>query len=34
MIGAQCHLGLFEFIHNVRKRGKALLHSLIQLLVE
>jgi len=23
----------FEFIHNVRKRGKALLHSLIELMV-
>ena len=28
------YLGFFEFIHNARKRGKALLHSLIQLLVE
>jgi len=27
------YLGFFEFIHNVRKRGKALLHSLIELLV-
>ena len=27
------YLGFFEFIHNVRKRGKALLGSLIQLLV-
>ncbi|MDM8556775.1 transposase [Desulfococcaceae bacterium HSG7] len=26
--------GFFEFIHNIRKRGKALLHSLIGLLVE
>jgi len=29
-----CYLGFFEFIHNVRKRGKALLHSLIELLVQ
>jgi transposase-like protein len=29
-----CYLGFFEFTHNVRKRGKALLHSLIQLLVK
>ena len=27
------YLGVFEFIHNVRKRGKALLGSLVQLLV-
>jgi len=27
------YIGFFEFIHNVRKRGKALLHSLIDLLV-
>lgn len=27
------YLAFFEFIHNTRKRGKALLHSLIQLLV-
>jgi hypothetical protein len=27
------YLGFFEFIHNVRMRGKALLHSLVQLLV-
>lgn len=27
------YLTFFEFIHNTRKRGKALLHSLIQLLV-
>ncbi len=27
------YLGFFEFIHNVRKRGKALLHSLIELIV-
>jgi hypothetical protein len=26
-------LGFFEFVHNVRKRGKALLSSLIELLV-
>jgi transposase-like protein len=28
------YLGFFEFVHNVRKRGKALLHSLIDLLVK
>jgi len=27
------YLGLFEFVHNVRKRGKALLGALIELLV-
>jgi len=27
------YLGLFEFIHNVRKRGKALLSSLVEVLV-
>jgi len=27
------HLGFFEFVHNVRKRGKALLGALIELLV-
>jgi hypothetical protein len=27
------HLGFFEFVHNARKRGKALLHALIELLV-
>lgn len=27
------YLGFFEFVHNVRKRGKALLGSLVQLLV-
>ncbi len=27
------YLGLFEFVHNMKKRGKALLHSLVQLLV-
>ena len=27
------YLGFFEFIHNVKKRGKALLGSLVQLLV-
>ena len=27
------YLGFFEFVHNVRKRGKALLKSLIELLV-
>ena len=26
--------GFFEFVHNVRKRGKALLSSLIELLVQ
>jgi transposase len=26
-------LGFFEFVHNVRKRGKALLPALIELLV-
>jgi transposase len=28
-----CYLGFFEFIHNIRRRGKALLHSLIAALV-
>jgi transposase-like protein len=28
------YLGFFEFVHNVRKRGKALLHSLIHLLLQ
>jgi len=28
------YLGFFEFVHNVRKRGKALLHSLIHVLVQ
>jgi len=28
------YLGLFEFVHNVRKRGKALLHALIEVLVK
>ena len=28
------YLGFFEFIHNVRKRGKALLGSLVELLVK
>ena len=28
------YLGFFEFIHNVGKRGKALLHSLIEVLVK
>jgi transposase-like protein len=28
------YLGFFEFVHNVGKRGKALLHSLIELLVK
>lgn len=27
------YLGVFEFVHNVRKRGKALLGALIRLLV-
>lgn len=27
------YLGFFEYVHNVRKRGKALLHSLIEVLV-
>jgi len=27
------YLGFFEFIHNIRRRGKALLHSLIAALV-
>ncbi len=27
------YLGLFECVHNIRNRGKALLHSLIELLV-
>lgn len=27
------YLGFFEFVHNVRKRGKALLPSLVQLLL-
>jgi transposase len=27
------YLGFFEFVHNVRKRGKALLASLVELLV-
>ncbi len=27
------YLGFFEFVHNVRKRGKALLGALIELLV-
>jgi len=27
------YLGFFEFVHNARKRGKALLHGLIELLV-
>jgi hypothetical protein len=26
-------LGFFEFVHNARKRGKALLHALMELLV-
>mgnify|MGYP001569828659 FL=1 len=28
------YLGFFEFVHNVKQRGKALLHSLIELLVK
>ena len=27
------YLGFFEFVHNVRRRGKALLHSLLAILV-
>lgn len=27
------YLGFFEFVHNAQKRGKALLHSLVELLV-
>lgn len=27
------YLGFFEFVHNIRKRGKALLHSLVILLL-
>ena len=27
------YLGFFEFVHNVRKRGKALLGALMELLV-
>jgi len=27
------YVGFFEFVHNVRKRGKALLPALIELLV-
>ncbi len=27
------YLGFFEFVHNIRKRGKALLSSLVQVLV-
>lgn len=27
------YLGFFEFVHNVKSRGKALLHSLLELLV-
>ena len=27
------YLGFFEFVHNVRKRGKALLGALLELLV-
>lgn len=28
------YLGFFEFVHNARKRGKALLHSLIELMLK
>lgn len=28
-----CYLAFFEFVHNVRRRGKALLHSLLAALV-
>jgi transposase len=27
------YLGFFEFVHNIRQRGKALLHALIELLI-
>lgn len=27
------YLGFFEFVHNAQKRGKALIHSLLELLV-
>ena len=27
------YLGFFEFVHNIRQRGKALLHALIEILV-
>jgi len=27
------YLGFFEFVHNVRKRGKALLPALLELLI-
>jgi len=28
------YLGFFEYVHNVRKRGKSLLNSLVQLLIK
>ncbi len=28
-----CYLGFFQFVHNVRRRGKALLHALLAALV-
>jgi transposase-like protein len=28
-----CYLAFFEFIHNVRRRGKALLHALLAILI-
>jgi len=28
-----CYLGFFEFVHNIRRRGKALLHSLLAILI-
>jgi len=28
------YLGFFEFVHNVRKRGKSLLHSLIEVMIK
>lgn len=28
------YLGFFEYVHNMRKRGKALLHSLIEVIVK
>lgn len=32
--GRKVVIGFFEFVHNVGKRGKALLHSLIELLIK
>jgi hypothetical protein len=28
-----CYLAFFEFVHNVRRRGKALLHSLLAIFI-